>query len=145
MEGLSVSHISRGDGSVIFVELGELTPSRKVRRDGTLMNPLGGVSINLNSGWRVEASNEILCGSKSEQADASPVLAGLIGRKVLGLSIVGRLPEIDLALDDDRHLTSFTTYQGQPDWAIADHRSSPPRWFDVRKGVVILGDGGPTG
>jgi hypothetical protein len=143
VDGLSVTHIWRGYGETLFVELGELSPSTKVRRDGTAMNPTGQVSVEFHGGWRIEAAQDIRCGSASDAHEVALVLAALIGRKIAALAIVGRPPEVSLTLDDDYYLTSFTAVSGDPDWSVADRRTVPHRWFDVRSGVVTLGDGGP--
>jgi hypothetical protein len=143
VQGLAVSHIWRGDGPALFMELGALTPSEKTRRDGTPMNPTGQASIALYREWRVETPSGILCGSRSEPALQASTLHGLLCRKVLGIAVSGRLPELELSLEGDLHLTSYTADDGQPDWAIADRLQSPPRWFDVIDGMVRVGDGGP--
>jgi hypothetical protein len=143
VDGLFVAHIWRGYGDTLFIELGELTPSTKVRRDGTAMNPAGQVSVEFHGGWRIESAQDIRCGSASKADEVAPVLAALSGRKISALATVGRLPEISLTLDDDCYLTSFTAVSGDPDWTVADRRAVPHRWFNVRGGVVTVGDGGP--
>lgn len=142
--GLPVSHVWRSDGRAMFVEIGSLTASEKSRRDGSPMNPCGQVSIHLYCEWRIETSEEILCGSRSEPLLQASALESLIGRRISGLTLRGCLPEIDLALDGDYHLTSYSADVGQPEWSIANRLNSPPQWFDVREGVIWLGDGGPS-
>jgi len=144
INGLSVSHAWLGDHATLFIELGDLSTSSKARRDGTMSNPTGEVSIQLYGDWRLEAASGILGGNRSARADALALLDTLIGRKVVAIHTVGRLPEIYLTLEDDYHLASFTPYEGDPDWSIADRRNAQARWFDVRKGVLSLGGGGPT-
>lgn len=144
-EGLPVRRLWRGDYQALFVELGELTASTKTRRDGSLMNPVGEVSIRLYGEWRIESSQQVLCEGSSEPALAAPVLEGLVGRKVVALGVVGSLPEIEVVLTDGLRLVSVSSNGGEPDWSVADRRCSPPRWFDVRDGVVTATDGGPSG
>lgn len=139
--GLPVSHVWRSDGRAMFVEIGALTASEKSRRDGSPMNPSGQVSIHLYCEWRIETPAKIVCGSRSELKAQSSALNGLIGRTVSGLTFGGRLPEIDLELDGDYHLTSYCADAGQPDWSVANRLKFPPQWFDVRKGELWMGDG----
>lgn len=52
----------------------------------------------------------------------------------------GRLPEIDLALTDGRHLLSFMTAEGEPAWSLIDRRSEPVISLSVRDGVLFQTD-----
>jgi hypothetical protein len=141
--GLPVSHVWQSDGRAMFVEIGLLTVSEKFRRDGSLMNPMGQVSVHLYCEWRIETPNEILCGSRSAPEVRARVLESLIGRRISSLTLRGPLPEIDIALDGDYHLTTYSADIGQPEWSISNRLKAPPQWFDVREGVVWVGDGGP--
>jgi hypothetical protein len=50
--GIPVTHIRRGYGSAIFIELGELKPGRLLR-NGTLGNPRGPFGLKIEWSWRV--------------------------------------------------------------------------------------------
>ena len=138
--GMRVGHLWRGYGSAIFLEFGALSSGR-VRRDGSPGNPKGELAIGIQWSWRIEDATSIICGSWSEEALWEPAF-DLLGRShVVGLSLFGRLPEIDLALSESRHLVSFATAEGQPEWSLADRRSAPHVWLSVRDGVLYEGDG----
>jgi hypothetical protein len=138
--GMKVSSLWRGYGSAIFVEFGALSPGR-VRRDGSPGNPIGELAVGIEWSWRIEDAMSIICGSWSEEELWEPAFELVRGSRVTGLTLFGRLPEIDLALTDDRHLLSFATAEGQPEWSFADRRSSPHIWLSVRDGLLFESDG----
>lgn len=138
--GLNVGHLWRGYGSAIFLELGALSPGR-VRRDGSPGNPRGELTIGIEWSWRIEDAASIICGSWSEEELWEPAFDLIRGSRVTGLTLIGRLPEIDLALTDNRHLVSFATAEGQPEWTVVDRRSTPHVWLSVRDGALFESDG----
>jgi hypothetical protein len=138
--GMKVGHLWRGYGSAIFLEFGALSPGR-VRRDGSPGNPRGELTLGIEWSWRVENAESIICGSWSEEELWEPAFQLVRSSSVSGLSIFGRIPEIDLALADGLHLVSFMTAEGQPEWSLADRRSTPHVWLTVRKGILFESDG----
>lgn len=138
--GMKVGHLWKGYGSAIFLEFGELSPG-KVRHDGSPGNPIGEISIGIEWSWRIEDATSIICGSWSEEELWEPAFDLVRNAHVTGLSLFGRIPEIDLALTEDRHLVSFMTAEGQPEWSLADLRSAPHTWLTVRNGVLLESDG----
>jgi hypothetical protein len=137
--GMKVSHLWRGYGSAIFLEFGALSPGR-VRRDGTPGNPTGEVTIGIEWSWRVEDATSIVCGSWSEEELWQPSLDLIRNSSVMGISLFSRLPEIDLALTGDRHLVSFATAEGQPQWHLVDRRRTPYTSLSVRNGGLFEGE-----
>src|SRR3990167_4184738 len=130
--GMKVSQLWRGHGSAIFLEFGALSPSRVVRRDGSPGNPRGQFTIGIEWSWRIEDATSVVCGSCSEEDLWEPAFDLVRNSSVKALSIVGRLPEIDLALTDGRHLLSFMTAEGDPEWFIIDRRSESEISLSVR-------------
>lgn len=143
--GMKVSHLWRGYGSAIFLEFGSLSPSRTVRRDGSPGNPRGQIGIGIEWSWRIENAASIVCGSWSEEELWEPAFDTIRNSRVRALTLFGRLPEIDLMLEDGHHLVSFATSEGQPAWSLGDRRTSPHIWFEVRGGVLFKGDGSAHG
>lgn len=137
---MKVSHLWRGYGSAIFLEFGALSPGR-TRRDGSAGNAKGELTIRVEWSWRIEDATSILCGSWSEDALWEPTFDLIRGSHVEGMTMFGRLPEIDLALSGGRHLVTFMTAEGQPEWAITDSRSEPQTWLAVRNGALFEDDG----
>jgi hypothetical protein len=52
MLGMEVTHVWRGYGSALFLEMGKLTP--QMRRDGTPGNPKGEMELMIEWNWRIE-------------------------------------------------------------------------------------------
>lgn len=138
--GMEVRHLWRGYGSAIFLEFGALSPGR-VRRDGLAGNPVGDLTISIEWSWRVEDATSIICGSWSKEELWEPTFDLIRGSRVTELTLVGRLPEIDLTLSNNRHLVSFATAEGQPAWSVADRRSTPHVWLSVCDGTLFESDG----
>jgi hypothetical protein len=135
--GMKVSHLWRGCGSAIFFEFGELSRSKAVRCDGSLGNPMGEITIGIEWSWRIENATSIICGSWSEEGLWAPAFDLVRKSHVTALSIFGRIPEIDLALADNPHLVSFMIAEGQPEWHLADRRSTSHTYLSVRNGVLF--------
>ncbi len=142
--GMKVSHLWRGYGSTIFLEFGALAPG-KVRRDGSAGNPVGEIMLSVEWSWRIEDETSIICGSWSEDDVWERSFNRLRDAAVSRLSMVGRLPEIDLELTSGHHFVSFMTADGQPEWSLVDRRSTPHTWLSVRDGLLFEDDGTAPG
>jgi hypothetical protein len=137
--GLAVSHVWRGYGTALFIEFGELRPSKRTRRNGTPGNPEGQFGLMIDADWRIERISSIICGSTSDDAARQPTLEALAGGEVKGASLFGRLPEISIELTDGIFVVSFTTSEGDPEWALADRRNPDlQRWLSVRDGNLRI-------
>lgn len=135
--GQSVTHVWRGHGSALFIELGDLRPTN--RRDGSVGPPTGELGVMIGWNWRIEEGSTILVGSGNAEDLWAPAFARLVGHKVSDLWTVGRLPEIALALSGDLHVISFTPTEGDPAWALFDRRGSEIETIEVRQGVLWRG------
>jgi hypothetical protein len=134
--GLPLSHFWRGHGSAIFLEFGRLTPT--TRRTGVTGNPRGELSLMVEWSWRIENRTSILCGSWSDEQLWEPTFDLLRNRAVVDLSVVGRLPEVVVALAEDRYVSSFMTADGDPSWALFDRRGDTLRTLNVRGGSLNI-------
>jgi hypothetical protein len=137
--GLPISHVWRGYGSAIFIEIGEL--SQRLRRDGSPGNPEGEVSLGVEWSWRIEDRTSIICGSWSEEERWEPALNLLRNAQIARCDLFGALPEVAIGTDAGIRFLSFSTTDGQPQWHLADRRNGPSRWFTVREGQLHRGDG----
>lgn len=137
--GQPISHVWRGYGSAIFIEIGKLSPRR--RRDGSTGNPEGEVSFGIEWSWRIEDSTSILCGSWSEEDRWESSLSLLRDARVARCELFSVLPEVALTTETGLRFLSFCTTDGQPQWHLVDRRGDTPRWFTVREGRLHLGDG----
>jgi len=138
--GMEVNLLWRGYGSAIFLEFGDLSPGW-VPLHGRPLRPMGELTLSIEWSWRIEGAASIICGSWSEEELWEPAFDLLRGSRVTGLGLFGRLPEISLALSEDRYLLSFATAEGQPAWNLTDRRSSPNVWLSVRDGLLFESDG----
>ena len=130
--GLPLSHLWRGHGSAIFFEFGHLTPT--TRRSGEAGNPKGEFGLMVEWSWRIEDKTAILCGSWSNEQLWEPTFDLLRDRAVVDLSVVGRLPEVVVAMSENRYVSSFMTAEGDPSWALFDRRNNILRTLSVRGG-----------
>jgi hypothetical protein len=115
--GKPVTHIWQGYGSAIFVEFGVLQSRKK--RDGQPGSPRGEWTLMIEWSWRVEGKRRIWCGSWSDSERWLRAFSRLQSRTVASISLNGRLPEIDLGLDNGLHLLSMMTAEGDPAWALS--------------------------
>lgn len=115
--GKPVSYVWRGHGSALFLEFGHLTKRRK-RRDGSLNNPCGEMTLMIEWGWRIERPKSILGGCWSSERRWPSMFSRLIGGKVVGVEIFGALPEILVSLSNGLRVASFMIAEGQPEWAL---------------------------
>jgi len=115
--GKHVSHVWRGYGSAIFLEFGELVPG-KVLRNGSEGNPKGELSLMIEWSWRIENPRSILGGSWSSEGRWQGMFQKRLGAKVTDVEFFGRIPEISVCLSNGRRVVSFSTVEGQPEWAL---------------------------
>ena len=130
--GLCVSRIWQGYGSTIFLEFGRLHSTRK--RDGQLGSPRGEWSLFIAWSWRIEGKRRIWCGSWSDGERWPRAFARLQNASVAAVTLVGRLPEIDLTLANGLHLVSMMTAEGDPSWALTKRVDGASLSMAVRAG-----------
>ena len=135
--GMPVSHVWRGHGSALFIELGALAP--RTRRDGSAGEPQGEAGVMIEWSWRIEDGPSITCGSWSDEDLWSLTFARLIGSIVEDVSTIGRLPQVMVRLSGDLHVASFMTAEGDPAWTLFDRRGPRPVAMSCRAGVIGLG------
>ncbi len=104
--GKEVSRVWLGHGSAIFLEIGELSGKK------------GQLTIMIEWSWRVENEKDIAFGSWSEEDYFSSQLQELKGLTLLSISFQGRLQEVIAELSNKKWVCSFSTVEGDPEWAI---------------------------
>lgn len=135
--GVPVSHVWRGHGSALFVELGRLTPT--TRRDGSPGNPEGEIGLMIEWSWRIEDERSIVCGSWSDEALWQTSFARLVGQRGSDITTFARLPEIQLSLSGGLHVASFMTAEGDPVWTLFDRREPTTVTVGCHSGVIAKG------
>jgi len=86
--------------------------------------------------WRVEGSKSLLFGNSSGVRKIDNGISTLSGHTILEISLVGRLPEHYVKLSGNKWVCSFTSWQGQPEWAV---NLSDGSWFQVERGRLFRG------
>lgn len=114
--GKVAAHVWRGHGSALFIEFGELTPTK--RRNGREGNPKGELTLMIEWSWRIERPQSILGGSWSSEQKWPGMFGKIIGATVESVEIFGRLPEISVGLSNGLHVVSLMTAEGQLEWTI---------------------------
>lgn len=143
-KGLIVAHVWRGYGSALFVEFGALTPTTRMRKDGSPSAPSGEIGLMIEADWRIEDACTIVCGSGSDEELWEQTFATLIGKHVVNMATFGRLPEILVSLSDGFHVASFSTLEGDPEWTLFDRRSTAPITVHCRSGAIIEEQASPA-
>lgn len=139
LKGQPISHVWRGYGSAVSIEIGKLHPV--TGRDGTLLQPEGDISLGVEWSWRIEHQHAILCGSWSDDNLWEPAFNLLRGTEIVQFELFGALPEITLTNSLGVRFLTFSTTDGQPQWNLKVSLEQPPRWFFVRDGRLYSGDG----
>ena len=104
--GKAVTRVWQGNGSAIFLEIGELTDNK------------GELTVMIEWSWRVEKGQEIEFGSWSDDSKFPDLLETLRGLTLESISFQSRLPEVVLELSSDTWVCSFSTVEGDPEWAL---------------------------
>jgi hypothetical protein len=131
---MKVTHIWRGVGSAIFLEMGNLTP--RIRRDGSPGNGRGEMGLMIEWSWRIEDDTHILGGSWSDEEEWPELFRQLLGTHVSDISLFARLPEIQLKFSNGLYLCSMMTANGDPEWALFDRRKGGTKSVGVRSGKL---------
>jgi hypothetical protein len=145
--GLPISHAWRGYGSAVFLELGRLRRRPVLRQVSGLSrrrsppNPKGESGVMIEWSWRIERAQSIAVGSGSSERRLNAAIPRLIGPKVSEISVVGRLPELIMALSNGRWVHSFMTADGQPAWTVFLPDGS---WLTVEGGRLSMNAGAST-
>ena len=134
--GLSVTHVWRGHGSALFIELGALAPT--IRRNGSYGEPKGVIGVMIEWSWRIEDGRSIACGSWSDEVLWEPTFARIKGRKVEDLATFGDLPELVLSLAGGHRVSSFMTAEGDPAWVLYDRHGPQTITACCRAGTVVV-------
>jgi hypothetical protein len=141
--GQPVSHVWRGYGSALFIEFGNLIPATRVRRDGSVGNPSGEITLMIEWSWRIEKPRSILGGSWSSERRWPGMFNKLMGANVIAVKTFSTLPEIEVSLSNGLRVASFMTAGGQPGWVIIC-RNKLQSTLGVRRGKLHVEELAPN-
>jgi hypothetical protein len=134
--GLPVSTLWQGYGSAIFLEFGKVQP--RTRRDGGSGNPRGEWTLMMEWSWRIEGKRLIWCGSWSDGERWPRAFKRLIGASVESVELVGRIPEIDVALSNGLHVVSVMTRELDPEWGLIRRTGGESTSVGVSSGRLVM-------
>jgi Protein of unknown function (DUF3027) len=131
--GLAVSLPWNGYGTVIFLELGQLSPSASKQRYGR-----GEACIHASRGWRMECGASVLYGSSNRKPAINRGLASLQGARLETGSLVGEVPELVAVFSNGHCLRSMVMLAGDPAWCV---RLPDGNTLSIDAGALCVGDG----
>jgi len=143
-KGLKISHVWRGVGACLVLEVGRLSKSV------TGGQPDGQLCFMFECDWRVERPRSIHFGSGDSTRLIESRIASLLGVRLIDAVLDERLRELMLRFDDGRTFRTFTCWSGQPRWNVgfrdgALYPLSAPwqgvdvtPWIYVRSGRVVV-------
>lgn len=137
----TASHVWHGYGSALFIELGLLTPSTRLRRDGSAGAPKGEFTLMIEWSWRIEGRRYIVCGSWSDDAIWKKRMLLLQNQSVQDISFFGKIPEVQADFGNGARLVSFMTTEyddGNPAWAVFDNRGLNRKWLSSKAGRFVF-------
>jgi hypothetical protein len=140
--GMELSHIWRGHGTALFLEFGKL--SERLRKDGSVGNPIGEISVGLEFEWRIELDRRVVCGSHGDQELWPEVFKSLLGKRAARVELFGDVPELRVVMGERERLLTYSLDDGGPEWALTDNRSTPPTWIYWQNGELRCDDGKVT-
>ncbi len=132
LANMPVSVAWKGNGTTIFLELGDLA-----LQDGR-RGPKGEVTIYVGWDWRVEQGSRVRFGSSNSRPEMADGIATLVGSTVDSATIGGVVPELSMVFSDGSRLQSAAMCGDTSEWDV----SLPGNiWISCMDGIVYAGDG----
>lgn len=137
--GLPVSRVWQSFEWTLFLELGRLAwESSRLKRARKRGSWKGQASVMLDFGWRIEREDGIVADLRSGRAVVTRALRSLRGRRVEGVAVEGRLPELSMRLSGGLWVRSLTVVAEQTEWAVfLERRPERSVWLAARGRDVI--------
>jgi hypothetical protein len=132
---MTISHVWFGFGSALFLELGAL--SERKRKDGSIGNPQGEITVMVDFDWRVELQRSILGGSNDSKRRRTSISKKLLGTTIISVQVIGRIPELQLQLANGLWIVTFSHDKGQPTWAVG-FKALGLGWLCVKRGKLYV-------
>ena len=126
--GREVTHVWRGYGTAIFIEIGKLIKKEDRK------NPDGEFTIAIEGTWRVEEGNEIIIGTDEDDAKLNKIFTIFKNLEVTNLNFFARLKEIEIEFNKDLWLSSFEMIGGDPQWSIKNDKT----WLYYKSNKFVL-------
>lgn len=118
LTGMCVSHVWFSDHSICYLELGVLGPGR-VRRNGTVGNPRGEVTVFLGYDWIAKSLGYLR--SRKEihmhDADLDALTEKVVGAMIESASLSEHSNELEISLSTSYMLASVSS-DNETDWDV---------------------------
>lgn len=143
LAGMLVSDIWFSDHSICYLELGSLTPGR-VRRNGSIGNPVGEVTVFLGYDWSAQSAglnfSRIYLHKHKDERNA--LAARILGATIESASIAERGLQIQICLSTGVTLISVSLEDEEPDWDVGfnGYRGG---WLGIEDGRLKFRIGSP--
>ena len=115
--GKKVTHIWRGYGTAIFIEVGVLT------KDDSENNPSGEFTIAIEGTWRLEEKDKVIYGADNDDVTLTKSIKCLEDLEVTNIKFFGRLKEIEIEFDNSIYLSSFAMNSGELEWSVRSNKT----------------------
>jgi hypothetical protein len=112
--GLTVSLPWKGYGSVVFLELGQLTTIASKR----YQQERGEARIEIGWDWRVEEGARVVCGSSNSRPEIVSEISSMQGTRIQSLEVAVDVPELVVRFSNGQCLRSMALQTGDPMWSI---------------------------
>jgi len=117
--GKPVAHVWFGDYSALYLELGVLTASDRKRRDCSVLNLCGEISIYAGFDWRIERPRSIFGSRDCSRRRQNSMSTGLLGSTITAVSTFGRIPELQVGFSNGQWIATFSLTPGNPEWQVS--------------------------
>lgn len=114
---IQINHIWLGYANSLFLECGKLN-KRETIKGKKSNNPEGEITFMLESNWRIETTRSIFCGRNFKEKTMKTRIKKLLGLKIQDISLVSRIPELLIGLENKWQVQTFTNHHKYPRWFI---------------------------
>lgn len=128
--GQRLSHVWKGYGAAIFLELGDLQPRGR--------NPCGAYSIHLDGDWRIESSKQVVAGSSNSNHCIEDAIKQLQGLEISDIILTDPPIELCIVFGDGKKLRTMSALSGDPQWAV---KLAEAQYLKARDGALTIDDG----
>ncbi len=132
--GKPISHVWFGDYSALYLELGELAPGH-VRRDGSLGNPIGEVTVYVGFDWRIERKKAAFITSQARPIQYDALIEQFKGAAIVSISLSSSSKELEILFSNSNSLVTQTSDSPDPEWSVGFNVPSMGH-LSVEKGIL---------
>jgi hypothetical protein len=118
----------------MYLELGKRTPGH-LRRNSTLGNSIGDVTVYAGFGWLIERNMEPIVTSEASAVQCKALIERLKGATIASIALTSNDKELDIAFSTSDRLFTKRSDSSDPEWSVT-FNAPPMGHLSVAKGVV---------